>query len=71
MVRRPVVSTSLKSIGYDQSTKTLEVELLQGAIYLYSDIPASLYRDLMNANSRGSFFHSNIRDAGYPYRQIR
>jgi hypothetical protein len=70
MEREPVQSSNLCSVGYDPDTLTLEIEFKEGNIYQYYGVPESLYVDLMSAGSKGSFFHYNIRKAGYPYAKI-
>lgn len=70
MKRRPVDFTSLKSVGYDAETETLEVELRNGRIYRYSEIPTDEYDGLLSAPSLGSYFNANIRD-GYSHVRVR
>lgn len=70
MNRTPVSSSNLRSVGYDSSTNTLEIEFNNGGIYQYSGVPYSVYQGLMAASSHGSYFHAHIRDS-YPYRKIR
>jgi len=61
MDRTPIVSTTLASSGYDANTCLLELEFRSGAIYQYLSVPASLYRDLLAADSKGRFFNRFIR----------
>ena len=64
MNRIPVKSSNLKSVGYDEAEKILEVEFLnKGAIYQYSRVPKAVYEALINASSIGGYFNRNIRDA--------
>lgn len=51
MQRRPVESSSLASVGYEEWTRTLEVEFRNGGVYHYLDVPASVHRALMTAES--------------------
>jgi len=71
MKRRQVVSSTLKSVGYDAATHTLEVELIQGDVFDYYEVPEDLYRTFMNTESRGSFYFANIRDAGFNFDKIK
>jgi KTSC domain-containing protein len=59
MNRRPVTSTNVASIGWDD--ETLEVEFTSGHIYLYHDVPESEYQALLGASSIGKHLAS-IRD---------
>ena len=62
MKRRRVTSSSLRSVGYDESAKILEIESQNGRVYRYYDVPRDVYEELMNAESLGSYFVENIRD---------
>ena len=41
---------------------TLEIEFVSGNVYRYLDVPEDLYRELMRAQSIGTFFNERIRD---------
>ncbi len=71
MNRTPVSSSNLRSIGYSSETQTLEVEFLNGGLYSYSGVPASVHAGLMSASSHGSYFDAKIKKAGYPFKQLR
>ena len=63
MKRNPVTSKNLKSVGYDETTRLLEVEFLRDkSIYQYSCVPLTVYNDLMLAKSIGGYFSEHIRD---------
>ncbi|MCY4474000.1 MAG: KTSC domain-containing protein [Chloroflexi bacterium] len=70
MNREPVVSDNIRSIGYDEITNVLEIEFRSGGVYQYSDVHQSIHAALMNASSKGSYFHRHIRDR-YPTTRIR
>ena len=65
MDRKSVVSSNIKSVGHDG--KDLEIEFSTGKVYRYSDVPVQLYESMMAAESKGKFFGSNIRNAGFAY----
>lgn len=70
MLRVPVVSTSLQSVGYDAATSTLEVEFkASGKVYQYMNVHARVYRRLLGAPSKGSYFNAYIRNV-YPERPL-
>ncbi len=71
MNRTPVSSSNLQAVGYDPATRTLEIEFLNGGLYSYSGVPASVHASLMAASSHGSYFDSNIKKGGYPYTKLR
>jgi len=61
MNRVSVASTVLRSVGYDDSTSTLEVEFHNGAVYEYRSVPTEIYAALMSAASKGHYFDTMIR----------
>jgi hypothetical protein len=68
--RRPVESTLIRSVGYDPAASILEIELAESnKIYAYYDVPYSVYEELMDARSLGSYFNEHIRDM-YSYEEL-
>lgn len=61
MMRRPVSSSNIRSVGYDPTTRTLEIEFNSGAVYQYDGVPTTVHAGLMGASSHGSYFHQNIK----------
>lgn len=70
MIRQPVKSSDLKSVGFDMSTPTLEIEFQDGSLYQYDSVSPAVYAALMQASSHGSYFHRNFRGR-YRYRKVR
>jgi hypothetical protein len=62
MLRTEVKSTTLKSAGYDATARILELEFCSGRVYRYDEVPASVYRNLLAAKSKGKFFNEYILD---------
>lgn len=62
MLREVVTSSSLRSIGYDRSTQTLEIEFESGSVYRYAGVPLELWLKLKRAPSKGKFFQAYVRD---------
>lgn len=52
----------IKSIGYDNSSSTLEIEFSSGVIWNYFDVPESLWYEFQGNESKGKFFHANIKN---------
>ena len=63
MERQEVASTTMRSVGYDQAKQVLEIEFQSGVIYQYLDIAPAIYKELVEAESKGRYFNSEIRDA--------
>jgi len=59
--RETVQSSAIAKVGYSKRRHILEIEFVNGAIYRYFDIPLSVHRDLMSAESKARFYDSNIR----------
>ncbi|AST70212.1 KTSC domain-containing protein [Kosakonia cowanii] len=70
MIRQPVSSSNLQSVGYDQATSTLEIAFHRSGVYQYSRVPYTVYTALMSASSKGQYFDAHIKKAGYPYRKV-
>ena len=62
MLRQVVDSSSLRSIGYDRRSQTLEVEFRNGCIYRYVGVSLELWNQLRHAESIGRFFQYHVRD---------
>jgi hypothetical protein len=61
MQRKKVKSTNLAAVGYNKKTQNLELEFLNGHIYLYHHVPEEEYKNLMTSNSKGGYFNAYIR----------
>ena len=69
MHRQSVSSSNLHSVGYDADSQTLEIEFNDGSIYQYYGVLGQIYRGLLSADSKGSYFHTNIRNK-YRYTKV-
>jgi curved DNA-binding protein CbpA len=55
-----VKSSNILSVGYDSLRKTLYIKFHDGSVYEYYDVPHSMFDQLIDANSHGSFAHRYI-----------
>ena len=62
MNRTPVASSDIVEIGYDADSMTLEIAFHTGGVYQYFDFPETVHQDFMRAESKGKFFHANIKN---------
>ncbi len=60
--RVPVESSVLASVHYLPALRQLEVEFHSGLLYQYFDVPQHTYTELLEAESKGSYFNVNIRN---------
>jgi YD repeat-containing protein len=63
MDRKKVSSGSIRSVGYDERSRLLEVEFSDGRITQYSGVSAEVHRRLMSAPSMVSYFRDNIEES--------
>lgn len=61
MQRTPVQSSTIHSVGYEGNV--LEIQFHSGGVYQYFQVPERIHSGLINAPSKGTFFHQNIRGA--------
>ena len=59
--RQRVDSSAIAKVGYSKRRHILEIEFANGAVYRYLDVPSSMYRDLISAESKARFYDSNIK----------
>ena len=64
---KDVVSSNVKRIGQEKSK--LYVQLKRGATYFYKGVPEKLYKEMLNADSKGKYLNSQIKGK-YEYQKI-
>lgn len=65
----PIDSSAIHSVDYDPRSRVLKVRFTSLALYEYFDVPDMVFRQLMAADSKGTYFAQNIRDK-YEYRRL-
>ncbi len=63
MDRKKVSSSSIRSVGYDERNRVLELEFSDGRINQYSGVSAEVHRRLMSAPSIVSYFRDNVEES--------
>jgi hypothetical protein len=66
---RPLRSSSIEAAGYDRERRTLRVRYLGGSTYDYVAVPAKVFKELLEADSKGRFVNWSIKPF-YRYRRI-
>lgn len=61
MKRTYVMSTDVKSIGYDESSRIMEIEYLDSSLYQYENIPPIAHLALMTAQAKGLHINTNLK----------
>ena len=64
-----VDSTAIREIDYDAERTKLCVRFASGEWYVYVGVPGEVHRSFVDAESKGRFFQSEIRDR-YPYNRL-
>ncbi len=62
MERKPVNSSRIRAVGYDPSSRTMEIEFSDGRINAYRGVSPEIHRSFMNAPSPNSFFEDRIEE---------
>jgi len=64
-----VESTAIREIDYDAERAKLLVRFESGERYVYVGVPGEVHRSFVEADSKGRFFQSQIRDR-YPFNRL-
>ena len=59
---QPLESKMFLSEAYDAESQILYLRFRSGDVYRYFDFPEDQYQEFLNADSRGRYFLSHIRD---------
>jgi hypothetical protein len=69
MIRQPLASSSLASVGFDPESRVLEVQFKNGGLYQYLGVAAREFSGLLSAESHGHYFAQHIRRR-YRFRRL-
>jgi hypothetical protein len=61
MELKPANSSNITHVGYDEPSKEMHVTFSSGKTYSYANVEPEHYQGLINADSIGSHFASQIR----------
>ena len=61
MLRAPVQSSTIVSVGYDEEQQILEIVFQGGRVYHYLEVPPERVLSLLRAESKGRFLNSDIK----------
>ncbi len=68
MERKRVNSSKLRSVGYDERSRVLEIEMSNGQVFQYAGVYPEVYRRLMAAPNPTAFFDDKIAEEYTPRR---
>lgn len=63
LVKTSVVSSSIRSVGYDKDTEILQVDFKDGSVYQYEGVPPDIYQGFISSPSKGHYFIANVRES--------
>lgn len=69
MEHTPIVSSTIRSAGYDHQTMTMEVAFMNESVYQYFDVPEHIFQGLLTAPSAGIYFNTTVKGA-YRYSRV-
>jgi KTSC domain len=58
-----VRSSVMTFVTYDDDVHELDITFTSGKTYRYHRVPQHIYDGLLEADSKGTFFNDNIKDA--------
>ncbi|MDM2942275.1 KTSC domain-containing protein [Citrobacter sp. Cm038] len=61
MNHHPVKSSRIASVGYDESSFTLEIRFHQMGTLQYQHVPVRVFRDFLTVVSKGRFYDGVIK----------
>jgi hypothetical protein len=67
--KRSVKSKAVKSLLYDDATRTLDVEFASASTYRYFDVPRDVYEWLLRVDSKGTFVNRLVKEK-YRYERV-
>jgi hypothetical protein len=66
----PVSSSMILAVGYDTAAKELEVVFSSGAVWRYQEVPRKVFKELLAAESKGSYMRACVIGV-YPEYRLR
>jgi len=70
MERKRVNASTIRSVGYDARSRTLEIEFSSGSILQYAGVSPEVHRSLLAAPSITSYFRDHIEES-FSARRVR
>jgi hypothetical protein len=58
---RPVESSWVAAIGYEESAREVHVALIEGATYAYESVPPDVWQLFLAADSKGTFVNEVLK----------
>ena len=62
-------STVIRQMDYDAVTSTLKVSFVSGQVYVYKDVPETVYKELAASRVKGRYLRFFVKDK-YPFERV-
>jgi len=57
-----VRSNCMRAVGYDPETRRMKITFAEGKTYDFCGVPEKIFKDLLAASSKGTYYNIHIRD---------
>lgn len=64
----PVDSTTINAVGYDAEKQKLRIIFSKNDVYDYKKVPEKVFKELLKAESKGTFFNLRVKEKFLYYR---
>jgi KTSC domain len=58
-----VDSSNIAALRYNEADQVMEVTFHNGGVYQYFDVPQHVWQGMLDASSKGSYLHANVKGA--------
>jgi hypothetical protein len=62
-------STVIAEMAYDPTARTLKISYVSGQVYLYKDVPETIYKELKASRVKGRYLRFFVKDQ-YSFEKI-
>jgi len=69
MKHSDIKSSNIRSIAYDEKSKSLEIIFKNGGHYSYEGVPLETHKALVGADSPGNYFFQRVKTK-YKFRKV-
>lgn len=54
-------SSAIRAVDYDYSSRIMTIQFTNDGVYAFHGVPESVFHDLVNAASPGSYYNRHVR----------
>lgn len=62
MEMQRVNSSAIEAVGYDPESLRMKIRFTGGNVYDFCRVPENIYRGLMAASSKGTYYNDHIKE---------